>query len=149
MRYVAVCALIGLVCAGEAHANPTQDAATRFGLPGTWALNCAAPPSPDDEYAHWSLAAGGKLGEFYDDGPTLAHNRYRWDKAALVGSNMIVLDGVFFGNGLGQHVQIIKQGGRIRVLNSTDSSGRRLVVDGAFPGGGGGPSWFERCGSRP
>jgi len=146
MRYIALCALIGLACAGEARANPTQDAATRFGLPGTWAPNCAAPPSPDNEYARWSLAAGGKLSEIYDNGPTLLKNSYRWDTARLVGSNTIVLDGVFLHNGLGQHVELVKQDGRIRPQNSTDSSGRKLVVDGAFPSGGG-PSWFERCGT--
>jgi hypothetical protein len=145
MRYVAICALIGLVCAGEAQANPTQDAATRFGLPGTWAVNCAAPPSTDNEYAHWALATGGKISLVYDDGQTVSKNRYRWDAARLVGSDTIVLDGVFFGNGLGQHVEIIKRDGRIRPQNSSDSSGRKLVVDGAFPSGGG-PSWFVRCG---
>jgi hypothetical protein len=147
MRYTTLFALVGLVCAGEAQANPAQDAATRFGLPGTWAANCAAPPSPNNEYAHWSLAAGGKISEVYDDGPTLSNNRYRWDAARLVGSNTIVLDGVFFGNGLGQHVEIVKQNGRIRPQNSSDSSGRKLVVEGAFPSGGG-PPWFERCASR-
>lgn len=147
MRYIALCALIGLVGAGEAQANPTQDAATRFGLPGTWSPNCAAPPSPHNEYVRWSFAAGGKISEVYDDGPTLANNSYRWDTARLVGSNTIVLDGVFFGNGLGQHVELLKQAGRIRPQNSRDSSGRKLVVNGAFPSGGG-PPWFERCASR-
>jgi hypothetical protein len=113
-------------------------------LPGTWAINCAAPPSPDNEYARWSLAPGGKVSEVYDDGPTLNNNSYRWDAAKLVGANSIVLDGVFLGNGLGQHVQMVKQAGRVRPLNSSDSSGRKLVVNGAFPSGGG-PSWFERC----
>ncbi len=146
MRYLALFALIGIVCAGEAQANPTQDAATRFGLPGTWALNCAALPSPDNEYAHWSLAAGRKISQVYDDGPTDLKNRYRWDTARLVGPDTIVLDGVFFGNGLGQHVEIAKRNDRIRPQNSSDSSGRKLVVDGAFPSGGG-PRWFTRCGS--
>ncbi|HEY5009498.1 MAG TPA: hypothetical protein VII42_15975 [Caulobacteraceae bacterium] len=146
MRNVALCALIGFACAGAAQANPTQDAATRFGLPGTWALNCAKPPAPDNEYAHWTLAPGGKISQAYDDGPTDLKNRYRWDTARLLGSDTIVLDGVFFGNGLGQHVEILKRDGRIRPQNSSDSSGRKLVVDGAFPSGGG-PSWFTRCGS--
>jgi hypothetical protein len=144
MRNLALSALVTFLCVGAAQANPTQDAATRFGLPGTWAVNCAAPPAPDNEYAHWSLAADGTISQVYDSGPTLKNNRYRWDKATLVGADSIVLDGVFFGNGLGQHVQILKRGGRIRPQNSRDSSGRDLVVDGVFPGGGG-PSWFTRC----
>jgi len=147
MRYIALAALVGLFCAGEVQASPTQNAVTKFGLLGTWALNCAAPASSDNEYDRWSLAPGGKVSEVYDDGPTLDHNIYRWDAARIVGSDTIVLDGVFFGNGLGQHVELVKRAGRVRPLNSTDSSGRKLVVNGAFPGGGG-PAWFQRCASR-
>jgi hypothetical protein len=146
MRSLAICALISLLCAGEARASSAQDAAARFGLPGVWSPNCAAPASLGNEYARWSLAGDGTISLIYDDGPTRENNTYRWDAAKLVGPDEIVLDGVFFGNGLGQHAEFVKRNGRIRPQNSSDSSGRKLVVDGAFPSGGG-PPWFARCGS--
>jgi hypothetical protein len=144
MRSLVLGGLLGLVMAGAAQATPTQDAARSFGLIGVWADDCSQPASRDNEYDTYELSADGSIREMYAWGAGTGTNNYRWTNAQLVGPDRIVMDGVFFGNGLGQHVVMVRQGNRARVLESRDSTGRLLVVNGAFPSGGV-SGWQTKC----
>jgi hypothetical protein len=136
--------LCGLMAAGAAQATPVQDAATAFGLIGTWASDCSRPASEDNEYTHYSNAPDGSVSMVYDSGPGVEPNRYRWDEAEIVAPGRIRMVGVFFGDNLQQDTLLDKRDGRIRVWRNVDSSGAVLVDQARFPSGGG-PGWDEKC----
>jgi hypothetical protein len=145
MRTSAIAAgLAGVLVAGAAQATPVQDAMTAFGLIGTWAPDCSQPPSGDNEYAVYRADSDGSVSMTYISGSDTAPNRYRWDEAQIVSPDRIRLIGVFFGDNLEQDTLLDRRDGRIRVWRNVDSSGRVLVQDGAFPGGGG-PPWDRKC----
>lgn len=134
-----------LALAGAASAaTPVQQAALDFGLIGAWADDCSRPPSQDNEYDYYTLAPDGSVKEQYAWGPGSGTNNYSWTAAQRVGSDRLVMDGVFFGNGLGQHTTMQKRGNQIRVLENRDSTGRLLVVNGQFPSGGT-SGWQTKC----
>jgi hypothetical protein len=146
MRHLVFCALVLFAVAGAARASPVQDAARRFGLIGRWADDCAAPASQTDEWATYSRAADGTLALAYDSGPGVNVNRYVWRNGARTPDGDLRLDGVFLGNGLAQHTVLRKNArGQLITWSNVDGSGRVLVENGRFPGGGS-PPWMTRCG---
>ena len=138
----------GLMAAGAAQATPVQDAATAFGLIGTWASDCSRPASEDNEYTHYSNAPDGSVSMVYDDGPDVQPNRYTWNQAVLIDQNTLQMDGIFYGDNLAQHTVLQKNdSGQMRVYGNVDGSGKILVQNGAFTAGPGGPAWVSKCSS--
>jgi len=145
IRSALACGLASLVLAGAAAAaTPVQQAARDFGLIGAWADDCSRPASRDNEYDVYAFGQDGSVKERYAWGPGAGTNNYSWTSAQRVGPDRLVMDGVFFGNGLGQHTTMQKRGNHVRVLENRDSSGRLLVVNGRFPSGGV-SGWQTKC----
>ena|SRR5579871_524540 len=145
IRTVLAGALASLALAGAAAAaTPVQQASLDFGLIGAWADDCSRPPSRDNEYDYYTLGSDGTVKELYAWGPGSGTNNYSWSAAQQIGPDRLVMDGIFFGNGLGQHATLLRRGNQMRVLESRDSSGRILVVNGQFPSGGV-SGWQTKC----
>jgi hypothetical protein len=121
--------------ASTATATPAQVAA-QFGIIGVWANDCTQPTSQDNPYETYAATPQGALSDVINTGRGSADD-YRWDTASLVGADQIALDGVHLGDGI--VFQVIMQktpDGRLHVLQSTNGSGQKLVVNGAFVNGG-------------
>jgi hypothetical protein len=122
-----------------------QQAAQAFGLLGTWAPDCSQPASQENEHGAYSLNSDGSIDLTYDDGPDVQSNRYNWSQALMLDSGKLQMDGVFFGDNLAQHTVLEKNdAGQLRVFGNVDGSGKILVQNGAFPGGGE-PPWMSKC----
>jgi hypothetical protein len=128
-----------------AAAQTVQQAARAFGLVGTWALDCSQPASPQNEHGVYSISNDGSLDLTDDDGPQYQSNRYNFSQGLTLDSGKLQLDGVFFGDNLAQHTVLEKNAsGQMRVFGNVDGSGKILVQNGAFPGGGE-PPWMNKC----
>jgi hypothetical protein len=145
-RIFAGCLFAFLVVATRSNAGDVNKAAEAFGLIGEWAeVDCGQPASPANAHDFWALDAGGAVTEAIDIGSGYP-NHYRFDQAELVGGDKIVFDGVFLGNGHGQHPILEKQGGKVRVYSNQDMTSGRMLVDHAVISFNGAPSsWFIKC----
>ena len=137
-------AVLCLSAASPALAGDAQGAARNFGLIGDWAGDCAQPPSPDNDYARFRPRQHGDVDLTYDLGEA-GESQYRFDEAHILPGDNIMLHGVFFGNGLRQEVVFERRRGAIRVLQSRDSTGHKLVVDGVITANGRPSNWKARC----
>lgn len=137
------CAAIA-VLAGSAQAATVQDAMTEFGMIGVWADDCGRPPAGDNEYATYRLSPDGTVSLVYSNAPGEEGNSYTWTDAAILGPHFLWVKGAFHGNGMEQYSIVEMRDMRMRVWSNIDSSGRVLVEQGAFPGGGA-PGWSQKC----
>ena len=140
-------AVLCLSAASPALAADAQGAANSFGLIGDWAGDCARPASLDNDFAHFRPGRHGDVDLTYDLGDS-GTSQYRYDEAHVLPGDSIMLHGVFFGNGLRQEVVFERRRGAIRVLQSRDSTGHKLVVDGVVTANGHHTNWKVRCGGR-
>ena len=147
-RVLTAAMLVFTVPAAQADAEGAgvKDAVAAFGLLGTWAhVDCGQPASSANDYDIWTLEADGTLTETDNGGPDYK-TQYRNTQARMIGDDRIAIDGVFLGDGHGQHLVLERRGDKQRVFESQDTTtGTMLIASGAFVDGGAATDWYVKC----
>lgn len=127
----------------SAHAGPDSDALTKFGLIGSWAIDCRAPPSLANPFQTFvASAAGQPTRQLIVGNPDIDRIEPIHD-AALIAEDRLRLS--FAQNGLMITVVLLKDHGRIRPIESVTSSGLTVVSHGIVQRNGEATSWLEKC----
>ena len=135
----AAMALIGPAVAAD------SDELKKFGLIGTWAVNCAQPDSASNPYVIYAVKDGSpfwilRMGDL--------QARYGMRQLKVIGED--VLDYIDGPDQAGRmhHMQLKKTGARFRSLSSTREDGSAVIADGKFVASGAPTLVFENCPSR-
>ena len=135
-------ASIGL--ADAAAAQPVVDAATRWGLIGTWALDCSKPASSSNGYLIYVVRAGKVVHE-RDFGDRRDSNDVQQARTGIGGT----LDLVVHFPGLNQtrkYTMLMASDRRIRALSNSRIDGAdQTIKDGKFTSNSATTPWQTRC----
>jgi hypothetical protein len=145
-RILAWSLFVFLLIATDSSAAEVKTAASAFGLIGTWAkVDCNQPASAANVQEIWAFDTNGALTETIDAGSDYA-THYRFDQGQLVGDDKLSLDGVYLGDGHGQHVLLEKLAGKLHTYGSQNTTTGQVLVDrGVISGNGQATSWLAKC----
>jgi hypothetical protein len=135
-------ALVALV-AKAAQAGADSDALTKFGLVGSWAIDCHAPPSLANPFQTFIPSNAGDpirqdvVGDPDRDRIVPIHD------VILIANDRLRLS--FVQNGTAVTVLLAKEKGRVRPLESTTSDGHTIVSGGVVQRNGQQTVWLEKC----
>jgi hypothetical protein len=121
-----------------------------FGLFGTCADDCAAPPSPTNSYAIFSLTSRGNAELRNDFGPNYDEMVYRIVEAERLSHFRLALRQLLTTDDqIALNTIMTKANDRIRVWSSHASDGSIFVEDGAVASANGQETgWMVRCNVR-
>ncbi len=125
--------------------SPVPGALEQFGLLGTWAVDCAHPASPSNEYAVYSVLPSGAATLTYPRGAPYRDIIYVIRTAERVAEDRLALRVLRVPEKIPVDLVLLKTGDAIRVWSSHASDGRMLVIDGIIAGNGVASPRFERC----
>ena len=133
-----------IASAGSAKAQSVADAATRWGLIGTWSLDCTKPASSSNGYLMYVVRAGKVVHE-RDFGDRRDTNDVQQARTGTGGA----LDLVVHFPALNQTRKFTMMMGpdrRIRALSNSRIDGTdQTIKDGKFTANGGTTPWQSRC----
>jgi hypothetical protein len=136
--------LIGLRLCGQASAEDATDAILdRFGLLGTWAVNCSQPPSASNP--HLIHLRGRAFPERILKMGGSREQRFEMRDLRAVGSERLAYYDLQVGAKRGYDVILEIAGGRLRSLSSVAADGRVLIRDGRMLATGQPTLSFVRC----
>jgi len=145
LAFLSLLLVLGVTRAADAQtvAAVLRDA----GIVGTWASDCAAPPSGrgDNTYSIYAATVSGIVTLTYNNGPSVAPTVY-----VILRAERRAADRVFYlqenQNDRRQlEIELMRDGDRIKVLSSRRTTGEVLVADGKFTAGGTDSPWQARC----
>lgn len=132
-----------LLAAPVARAGTDSDALVEFGLVGSWAADCNAPPSPANPYQIFMPSPSGPplrrivIGEGSNDRTVALHNVERVAQDQLAFS--------FDQNGVMVNIILLKLDARVRSIESATADGRVLVTAGFVKRTGEMTGWVHQC----
>jgi hypothetical protein len=134
--------LLPALGSGVAHAGEDSDLLAKFGLMGSWAIDCRAPPSVSNPF---QIFVPSNYGE-----PTrqiiVANPNY--DRIMPVHDVFLITDDrlrlSFEQNGISITIVLLKEGNRVRPIESTTVNGMTMV-SGGMQRNGQPTTWYEKC----
>ena len=138
-----VAAALLLAPADAAQAGADSDALAKFGLIGSWAIDCHAPPSLANPFQTFIPSTAGDpirqdvVGDPDRDRIVPIHD------VILLADDRLRLS--FRQNGISVTVVLVKDKGRVRPLESTTSDGQTIVSGGIAQRTGQQTVWLEKC----
>jgi hypothetical protein len=137
--------LVGCIALAQgAAAQTVADAATRWGLIGTWALDCSKPASSSNGYLAYVVRGTG-VSHDRDFGDRRDSNVVQQARTGIGGT----LDLVVHFPGLNQtrkYTMLMASDRRIRALTNSRIDGTdQTIKDGKFTTGGATTPWQTRC----
>lgn len=124
-------------------AGPDSDALEKFGLIGSWALDCHAPPSMGNPFQTFVPSnAGDPLRQLIVGDPNRDRTVPIHDVALLPHDELRLS---FAQNTVTVTVVLAKDKGHIRPVESTTSDGQTVVKDGLVQRSGQRTLWLEKC----
>ncbi len=134
MRLMAGLVLAAALTAVHAAPAPDVDQLFRqFGLFGSWAVDCAAPASPENPHVSISSPAPGVILQDHDLGADNTVNRYSILSAEKLSETRIAVDVLFQPGKEGEERQRliwVVRNGTLRTLFNQPQDGPVLVKDG-------------------
>ena len=124
---------------------PVAGILQQFGLLGTWAIDCARPASPDNEYSIYRVSASGEATLAYARGEPYRDIAYAIRTAQLVTEQRLSLQVLRLPEKIPVDLVLRKDGDAVQVWSSHTPNGRMLVIDGVITGNGAPSPRFERC----
>ena len=140
---VCLAAAVLAFAAGPARAGADSDALAKFGLVGSWAIDCHAPPSLSNPFQSFILSTAGDpirqdiVGDPDRDRIVPIHD------VVVIASDRLRLS--FAQGGIAVTVVLVKDKGRVRPLESTTSDGRTIVSGGVVQRTGQQTIWLQKC----
>ena len=126
--------------------SPVPGALKEFGLLGTWAIDCAQPASPENEYSVYAVSSSGEPTLTYARGEPYRDIVYEIRTAVRVAATRLALQVLRVPDGLSVDLVLLKESDTVRVWSSHTPDGRMLVIDGVITGNGKQSPRFKRCG---
>lgn len=129
--------------ASIAQAGADSDALAKFGMIGSWAIDCRAPPSLANPFQTFVPSNAGDpirqdiVGDPNRDRIVPIHDVIR------VAEDRLRLS--FAQNGITVTVVLAKDKGRVRPMESTTGDGQTLVSGGIVQRSGQQTLWLEKC----
>jgi hypothetical protein len=145
------CIVAGLVATSHAPAARAQTAADimeRWGLLGTWAVDCKRPPAINNTYLSYVKSGGGKVLHERNFGNRRDSREVLSATVSPEGRIEVTAD---FGRGGGMRRWSLARvpDGRIRTMASSRVDGTGATIrDGRFVSGGRSSPWMRRCDGR-
>ena len=131
------------LAAKPAQAGADSDALTKFGLIGSWAIDCHAPPSLANPFQTFIPSnAGDPIRQDVVGDPDRDRIVPIRD-VILVANDRLRLS--FVQNGIAVTVVLAKDKGRVRPIESTTSDGQTIVSGGVVQRNGQQTVWLEKC----
>jgi hypothetical protein len=141
---LSVLLLLGLRLCGQASAENTTEAIfDRFGLPGTWAVDCSQPPSASNP--HLIHLRGRVFPERILKMGGSREHRFEMRDLRPVGAELLAYNDLQVGAKRGYAVILEIVGGRLRSVSSVAADGQVLVRDGRVLATGRPTLSFVRC----
>jgi hypothetical protein len=128
-----------------AAASPATEIFHRHGLFGSWAVDCSRPPSVANPHVVYRVADGDRVERWVSVEPGRIVDLSTIDHAAEPSPTVLVISWQTREGGVTN--RILLRDGRIKVLDSTRSSGEKLFVDGRRVHDRAEAPWFGRCGT--
>ncbi|KAB2920443.1 MAG: hypothetical protein F9K29_00975 [Hyphomicrobiaceae bacterium] len=146
MRSIVLTSAVLAVCisAGEALAGPDSDALAKFGMEGTFAVDCAQPPGPRNPYLTYTVSPRGGVTRTLKMDPSL-DGSFSMRNLRLLANDRLQYQET--GRQAEFTVIIARIGGRIRSWESVRGDGQAMIRDGLFTGSGQPTPAFEKCAS--
>jgi len=153
MRWGA-CLVVALVMvtAETANAQSAADTVAEFGLIGTWATDCAQPPSTSNYLTIYAIKPSGEVSRRYYDAPGHVLNTYKITSAKRQARDMLSYEQVWDFDGspaniAGDRVRVLLNmaDGKFQIVSSQGSDGSFFVKDRKFPGTTDESPWQSRC----
>ncbi|MCB1546370.1 MAG: hypothetical protein KDJ41_00745 [Hyphomicrobiaceae bacterium] len=139
-----VCAL--MAGAPSARADADGEAVIRFGLVGAWAVDCSAPPAPQNPYQIYATSNGDRPTRELRMQVESLDGIFEMLRARLLGPNRLAYTDSRRGGGQYTFDIIVEiEGGRMRSIQSVRSDGATLIRDGKFSDSGRGTLVFQKC----
>jgi hypothetical protein len=136
--------LLGLKACGQASAEDTTEAnLDRFGLLGTWAVDCSQPASASNP--HLIYLQGRALPERILKMGVSREQRFEMRDLRTVGAGRLAYHDLQVGAKRGYDVILEIAGGRLRSVSSVAADGQVLVRDGRVLATGQTTLSFVRC----
>ena len=129
--------------ASAAQAGPDSDALTKFGLIGSWAIDCSAPPSMTNPVQIFVPSNAGEPTRQLLVGNSDVDRIMPIHDAIMITDDRLRLS--FPQNDVTVTIVLVKDNGRIRPLESTTNDGRTLVSGGIVQANGQQTTWLEKC----
>jgi hypothetical protein len=136
--------LIALIADGSAKADSTTDAVKRWGLIGTWAVDCGKPAARGNTYLSYAIEPDGiavhsrDFGDGKDSQEILA--------AEVTADGQLTLRIRFPQLGETREFSLLKgTDGRYRTMSNHDTKGGYSIRDGKFTFNGNRTPWLTRC----
>lgn len=143
MMRLAVLAFALLALSSPAWAEADSDALIQFGLIGSWALDCHAPPSLANPFETLIPSKTGEPTRHLSTGNPALDRAEPIHDVILITADRLRLS--YPQNSVTVTVVFLKQDGRIRVLESTTSNGLTVVSGGIVQRNGQQTAWLEKC----
>ncbi len=144
-RAVALAALLLTAAPVLADESPVTGALQQFGLPGTWAIDCAHAASAEDEHSIYAVSASGEATLTYTRGEPYRDIVYTIRTAERVAPDRLALQVLHMPDRTPVDLVLLKKAGAVRVWSSHTADGRMLVIDGVITGNGKDSPRFTRC----
>lgn len=131
------------LAASPAQAGADSDALAKFGLIGSWAIDCHAPPSLANPFQTFIPSNAGDpirqdvVGDPDRDRIVPIHD------VILIANDRLRLS--FLQNGTDVTVLLLKEKGRVRPIESTTGDGHTIVSGGVVQRNGQQTIWLEKC----
>jgi hypothetical protein len=125
--------------------SPVPGTLKQFGLLGTWAIECALPASPQNEYSIYAVSPSGGATLSYARGAPYRDIVYEIRTATPVAESRLALHVVGSPGRIVVDLVLLKENDTIRVWSSHTPGGRMLVIDGVITGNGKPSPRFKRC----
>lgn len=143
MRRLALIALAMMAVPGLALADTDSDVLAKFGLVGSWALDCRAPPSLANPIETLVPSKTGEPTRHLSTGNPALDRVEPIHDVILITADRLRLS--YPQNSITVTVVFLKENGRIRVLESTTSDGLTVVSGGIVQRNGQQTAWLEKC----
>ena len=146
-RSIAVASLLLMLT--PAVAGPDSDIVRKFGLFGTWAVDCSKPPSGDNTYEEYTPSETGyptrtwyrKKGDRYAPAQS-----FEMRNARIAGPDRLAYLDVRKTDGDLTNIVLAMVGNRHRSFESVDpTDGKVYIKDGKFVGSGKPTELFQKC----
>lgn len=126
-----------------AGASEDSDALARFGLLGSWAVDCSAPASVSNPFQSFTPSNYGEpIRELIVGNPAYDRTTPIHDVIQITGDRLRLS---FEQNGIRVTIVLVKEANRVRPLESTTADGMTLVSGGIVQRSGRPTTWLEKC----
>ena len=145
-------AALAMATVETANAQSVANTVAEFGLIGTWATDCAQPPSTSNYLTIYSIKPSGEVSRTYYDAPGHVLNNYKITSAKRQAGDMLSYEQVWEFEGspaniAGNRMQVLLNmvDSKYQIVSSQGSDGSFFVKDRKFPGSGDESPWQFRC----